>query len=239
MSEVINFGPFLIKISWLAIAVGGFVGYWVLLFTLKQSSIDRRVMGDIYISSILIIVLFWKLGPLLYNPFILIENPFNILYIYGSSQHIFLGVLFALIYILVKSKKAQIPIIHVFDSFAFAFLPTSIVYHLLVKQYGYPTTLVWGVSVQQPEYKYHPINMYFFIFDMLLFIFLWKFKRKEMGSGVIFTFFLIFYGIGRLLVSFLQPQSIDFLGLSVTQITYMLLMTIGMITFAYNKKTFF
>jgi hypothetical protein len=107
---------------------------------------------------------------------------------------------------------------------------------LLSWQYGLSTNLPWGISIANPEFKYHPINVYTIIVTAPVFVWLWK-HRGEIGSGRPFAEFITFLGIGLLLVSFFKPHTGVVLGMSQEQFLYFILVIMGnFISFELSSK---
>jgi prolipoprotein diacylglyceryltransferase len=98
--------------------------------------------------------------------------------------------------------------------------------NLLSWQYGNQTTLPWGISASDPNYRYHPINVYLLIIIVPALLRIWT-SSYVLGQGRALCNFLIFYGLGWLAVSLFQPQEAVFLYLSIEQIVYILMAAAG------------
>lgn len=231
MTDAIQFGPFLIKYSLLIIVIALFLGFVTMNFLLKKLPHYRKFpIIDLFFNCLFIVFFTWKFGPVIFHPMFFLENPVNFMYISGTIKHIWLGALLALIYVYVKSKKSGIPISMISDIFSFGFLVYSLIYNLFIWEYGFATSSFLGFSISQPEYKYHPINIYKAILSLVLLLWLLK-EKKKLGEGKIFSVFFIIFGSVNLLFTFLEPQTIWFLGISLQQFVYLSLITIGMVTF--------
>lgn len=93
-------------------------------------------------------------------------------------------------------------------------------------QYGTPTSLPWGISVADPAYRYHPVNVYRMILMVPLLVALYK---LPIGVGKMASVGLIGYGSITLIISILQPKSAVVFNLSANQLTALLLVVVGMI----------
>lgn len=236
MPEILQFGPFMVKFSWLIAGVGGIIGYEVMKRRLKQTPFPYEKILDIYTTSLMIVALVWKMGPLIFDPSILWNNPLSILFITGTIKHMWLGIFFAIGYIYLKLRKAQIPISVMLDVLPYGFLTLIVIYHLFIWQYGSPTTMLWGISIQHPDYRYHPVNVYQVFVTLPVLIWLWR-RKFSLGIGMVFSHFLSFYGAGQMLVSFFKPQTVYFLGLSVEQLVYLGLLVIGnLVSYQLNNQ---
>jgi phosphatidylglycerol---prolipoprotein diacylglyceryl transferase len=83
--------------------------------------------------------------------------------------------------------------------------------------YGMPTSLPWGVY-QSGGFR-HPVQIYEFILDLTLFIFLMRKRRVSFRDGELFQMYIIGYSLIRFPLEFLryQPTPLDFLGLTLVQ----------------------
>lgn len=219
MPEAISIGPFLVQTSWLIVAGAGLVSYFIIVWMAKRSTSQAKQIADIYFNGVLIVAITWKFGSLLFNPSIIIDSPLNLIYVMGTQKHVWLGIAIASLYAYWQTKRKQISFKSFLDLFPFGFLPFLFFSQLLIAQYGMQTDLPWGISLSDPEISYHPINLYSALIALVIFSLLWK-KRKEIGSGHCFTSFLLFYGIGKLIVSYFQQPDLFIIGLTRDQLIY-------------------
>lgn len=97
--------------------------------------------------------------------------------------------------------------------------------------YGLPTNLPWGIYID-PEHRlpsvtvqnyFHPLFMYEIILNLAIAVILWR-KKWAIGTGQATAFYLVFYGIGRLLLDFLRIDRGDLVWFSFSLNQYALLM---------------
>ncbi|MGC9049049.1 MAG: prolipoprotein diacylglyceryl transferase family protein, partial [Patescibacteria group bacterium] len=82
-----------------------------------------------------------------------------------------------------------------------------------------------------------PTFLYQSIWNLIIFIFLIFLIRKiKLGSGLIFSLYLVGYALGRFLIEFLRInyQPI-FLGLRLAQVMAILMFLFGILIIAYRK----
>lgn len=236
MPEVMNLGPFLIQVSWLLIAAGALMGYQIMKQLLKRTDYNSEKVLDIVVSSLLITALVWKLGPILTNPSLVWNNPSSLLFVTGSTKHMLVGAVIAGGYIYYKMKKANVPLSVLLDVLPYGWLAVLLIYNLFTWQFGFRTTMPWGISIASPEMKYHPVNYYTAGMLILIYIGLWR-KAFRIGERQIFRYFLMLYGAGQMLVSYYQPQTVEYLGVSGSQLFYLALIVIGGLTTLNGVKT--
>jgi phosphatidylglycerol:prolipoprotein diacylglycerol transferase len=79
--------------------------------------------------------------------------------------------------------------------------------------YGRPTNSIFGVVFNAPGslapkgIKIHPTQLYESVGDFLIFIFIWKMRRKLEVKGQLFALYILSYSILRFFVEFLRADS--------------------------------
>jgi prolipoprotein diacylglyceryltransferase len=134
--------------------------------------------------------------------------------------------------------------------------------------YGPPSDLPWAMSFENgvvptpPNVLVHPTPLYEFIFCLAIFAFLWKIRRrKEHLPGFIFGAYLFLAGVERFITEFwrrtpviafdlaknqlqiIERNSFDikfsfYFGLSVHQITSLVIMGIGIWLILRSRKLY-
>ena len=108
MAEIYKIGPFLISYKLIIIVFSGVFGYLVLQMVLKKIEVNRKEISDIVTSCILILILTWKFGGVLFNLKQIISDPLFILYITGNGATLLLGFALSTIYTVFKLSKKGI-----------------------------------------------------------------------------------------------------------------------------------
>lgn len=83
--------------------------------------------------------------------------------------------------------------------------------------YGKTTTFLLGMNLGD-GLKRHPLALYELIFLVLLTLFLWKIKKKNLKNGLLFQYFMITYFTFRFFIEFIKPNQFFVAGLSSIQI---------------------
>jgi phosphatidylglycerol:prolipoprotein diacylglycerol transferase len=83
--------------------------------------------------------------------------------------------------------------------------------------YGSPSSLPWAVY-QAGQYR-HPVQLYELVLNLVLFVFLWRWRSTSFRDGQLFNAYIVGYAIIRFPLEFLryQPTPVDFLGLTLVQ----------------------
>lgn len=85
---------------------------------------------------------------------------------------------------------------------------------------GRPTHLPWGVCFPRyPGAPVHPAQVYMFLAETALWIYLWRFDtKKKKYAGQTFWLGVLMYSIYRFFIEFLRTNPVFFLGLSHAQV---------------------
>jgi prolipoprotein diacylglyceryltransferase len=235
MPEILQLGPIMLKYSWLLWAIAAVTGYRVMIYRLKKAEqVDKSVL-EVLSTALLIAIISWKLSPLLLSTD-LWKNPLSVLFVSGSDQGAIIGFTFGVIYTGIKCWKKgslawQLP-----DLLSYGITVMAIVYNMLSWQYGSLTALPWGISIMDPNHKYHPINVYLILVYLPIMIWLWRRSSSSIGSGELFASFLSFFGIGLLVVSFFENQTMSVFLMSWKQLFYLVMVLCGIVLNYLIKK---
>lgn len=82
--------------------------------------------------------------------------------------------------------------------------------------YGLPTTLPWGIRFPlnspagqaYPGLATHPSMIYEMILNLLIFVYLWRIRKKGYRAGFLTSMYVILYSLARSLVSFSRGDSL-------------------------------
>ncbi|HKI76967.1 MAG TPA: prolipoprotein diacylglyceryl transferase [Ignavibacteriaceae bacterium] len=132
--------------------------------------------------------------------------------------------------------------------------------------YGIPTNLSWGVDYSHGTVppsamfndfnfqKYfpdvakhfpngvpdttplHPVPLYEFILAVIIFLILWKLRKKDWADGKLFVFYLIFAGIERFSVETIRLNPRILLGFTEAQIISIIMVIAGTAGLVYFNK---
>lgn len=192
----------------------------------KAGKADYKKIKDIYLNVILIPITVWKFGPAVFHPIMFLKQPFSLLYFSGNNLYLSVGILLSVVYIFYRSRRDNIDLLVILDYIFLALMLFVMVSNLLLWKYGLPTSMPWGISIDNPDFKYHPINIYNLI--MVLVIFTWfKLKSIELGKGIYFSKGLIGLGIGKMIISYFSFEKPVFLFLSLNQWLFLVLLLVG------------
>lgn len=228
MPEVLQVGPFMIRLEWLLLAISGLAGYLTIQVVLKKNGYDAKPILDKIFNGILIVFFVWKFSPLISTPSILWRYPASLLTITGSGLGAGLGIFVAIWYIDRSLPKLGVDRIWFADLLALGMVSGMFMHSLLGWQYGSSTSLPWGISIENPDYKYHPVNVYVLIVTIPML--LWFFRNlSSLGSGKLTLYFLTYYSAGLMLVTLFKPKLFTIFGITTEQLIYLILMASGFV----------
>jgi hypothetical protein len=236
MPEIIQLGPFMIQSIWLLLIVSGYTGYVIMQYSLKKTENNVYIpILDKSINALLLVFLCWKLSPLLFTPSILWTNPLSLLILPGSIYGIWIGIVIALLYLFRELRLLKMPCLFYTDLLSVGLVSIIFIYQLLGWRYGSLTAVAWGISILNPLFRYHPINIYVLLVTLPMLVWIYK-NMASLGRGKIFINVMSYYMIGLMLVSFFEVKINLMFGLSIYQMTYLCLMLFSFILSAFLNR---
>lgn len=230
MAEIINVGPFMVNAKMVVLLGAIPIIFYILKWKLKHTKYEQIPLQDILINAVLLGVITWKVSPLFFNPLLIIENPFMFVSAVPSMTDAYLGMIVSVIYLSWKGSKLQIPYALLFDTLSVCINTALLFYHLLFWNYGKYTTLPWGISIENPIYKYHPVNIYYAIISTICLIQTWQESTYKLGNGQLFAFSLLSWGIGLFIISFFEFTTTFYFGLSLQQLIGLFIILVSVIS---------
>lgn len=97
--------------------------------------------------------------------------------------------------------------------------------------YGPPTDVPWAMSFPKgiipTEQRVHPTPIYDMVLLFAIFVFLWKFRKKELPEGFKIGLYLVLLGSERIITEFFRNTPVVLLGLTMAQLISVGLMVVG------------
>ncbi len=100
--STIRLGPLVLRTSLLYILLGIVAGSVSMFFLTKNDKQSRKTASDLITNFFLIVILTWKLLPILLAPGDIIDNPLMILYASGGAVGVVTGVILGIAYLTFK-----------------------------------------------------------------------------------------------------------------------------------------
>lgn len=214
----VAFSVFGKPIYWYAIIIiTGFI--LATLFVMKIAE-KRGISSDSILDISLYGLIFGLIGARIYyvifDPSCLNGSLLNIFKIWEGGIAIYGAIIAAVITAYIYCKRHKLPVFKVFDLAVQGLFIGQIIGRwgnfVNAEVYGGETTLPWGMSINGSA-PVHPLFIYESIWNLVGLVIVWIFGGKAKNDGYIFFFYILWYGIGRLLLEGMR------------QSTYMLMLT--------------
>ncbi len=223
--EKVAFSIFNIDVYWYAILI--VLGMVTALLLCKRDSgkygIKFETILDLSLYVIPISIISARLYYIIFNLEPYMAEPLKIFDFRSGGLAIYGGIIGAIVTILVFCKKRNINFLDVLDYLA-PFLPLAqsigrLGNFINVEAYGYETNLPWRMGIiENGIYKeVHPTFLYESISTLMIFIILYKIRKKRKFKGEIALLYLIMYSFVRFFVEGVRIDSLMFFNVRISQ----------------------
>jgi phosphatidylglycerol:prolipoprotein diacylglycerol transferase len=222
-----------ISIHWYGLMYLAAFAQFVLLGRLRLKQVHVQAQGwtkdhidDMLFYGVLGVVVGGRLGEVLfYQPMYFLSHPEEIVMIWKGGMSFHGGFLGVLIAMAIWAKRAQIPLVYVFDFIA-PLVPLgyaagrigNFINHELpgrIASADLPWAMIWpGVS-----YPVHPSPIYQALVDgLLLFIIVWIFSKKARPPLAVGALFVMLYGCARFFTEYFRTPDyeVNFIGITIS-----------------------
>lgn len=244
-----HLGPLAVRWYGLMYLLGFVAAFFIIsrLAPRRNLPLDKDAVSDLLFYIVLGVILGGRFGYVLfYNFSYFIEHPLQIFAVWQGGMSFHGGLAGVVIATLIYSRRHAIAILPLADILAIAAtigLGLGRIGNFINGElWGRVTTLPWGVvfpgAGPQPR---HPSQLYEAMLEgpIIFFLLYWLFSRK-VKSGLVFFFFLIFYGIGRFIIEFFREpdQQVGFLwgGATMGQMLCLAMILLGIGGLFWLKK---
>ncbi len=244
--ELLRIGDFQITSFGAMVAAAFLVAFWISGMEFERKGISRRLHEHIFLASILGGILGAKFLFLIENVPLsdLLSYPMHYLLLRGGLT--FYGGLFlALFASFVVTKKHGESFWKVLDATApalvIAYATGRIGCFLVGDDYGIASALPWAMPFPKgspPTLEaVHPTQLYETIVMSLVFLALWKIRKKDKPVGWLASIYLGLAGLERFFVEFIRNTTESPIsGLSVAQIMALALILVGSLKYISLRK---
>lgn len=116
--------------------------------------------------------------------------------------------------------------------------------------YGYPTTVPWGIAIDQrfrlPQYanlpestRFHPTFLYESIWNLVVFLILMYVARRfgeRLLTGDVFLLYCVLYPLGRFFIEFQRPDAWLMGPLAAAQVLSLLILAAAILIMVYRHR---
>ncbi|MFA6598771.1 MAG: prolipoprotein diacylglyceryl transferase [Ignavibacteriaceae bacterium] len=255
--ELLKLGPLTVYSYGFMLAVSFIVSSYILTKEVERKGLDANIASQVTLLAIIFGIAGSKLFSLLENWNDFLADPFGQIFSAGGLTF-YGGLILAIIAIAIYLRRHKTPFLYIADaaapSLALAYGIGRIGCHLAGDgDYGIPTSLPWGVNYEngivKPSLMFqgseiaksfpngivpnntplHPTPIYEFIVGVIIFYILWRLRKKEYPTGILFMIYLIFSGIARFFVEFIRLNPLILFGLSEAQVISIALIIVGIV----------
>ncbi|RNB83750.1 hypothetical protein EDM59_14560 [Brevibacillus nitrificans] len=222
LPDVIQLGPFLVKMSMLIIAISILLAFAAVHLRLREERVFKKTIWEVMSSSILLGFVVWKFSYILLYPSKAMAQPASILYFSGGDRGFWLALLAVIVYLVVTVRKRGIPAPAFAASLALSGWTTWAAFFLLS----------WAVDGQNGWYDVQQAAI------GVVFLLLVIRKWETLTSAVPWLSLLMWFGISQVYVGFFsQQRSLLFAGLSKTQWLYYLFAVLAWFLVSRARQT--
>lgn len=216
---IFKIGPLSVRWYGVMYLIGFSASYFLVRYQLKRKRIAMDI-GSLYSFLILGLVIGGRLGYIVfYNLNDYIKNPIEIFAVWHGGMSFHGGLIGSVLAGIIFCKKHRLDFWQLSD-LVIVTVPTGlglgrIGNFINGELYGRVTDVPWGMIFPSGgPFPRHPSQLYeSFLEGVVLFVFLWFIKDKNLRAGVLTSLFLILYGIFRFIAEFFREpdQQIGFI----------------------------
>lgn len=232
MKELFSFGPIHIYFFGLMIAIGIIAGG---AFAIKQGK-KRGIDEDSILNLIIVVVISGIVGARLfyivfYNPSFYFSNPSEIIKIDEGGLSIHGGIFAAIIAGYIYSVKSKLSFFKLADIAAMALPLAQGIGRVGCDVFGKPMINIMPWGILNNGQVVHPAQVYEFILDYILFVFLWRRSFRKKFEGELFVIYLVAFPVIRGIVEFFRINPVIWGPFSISHLLSLVLIIIGLIAY--------
>ena len=236
----VAFSIFGIDVMWYGIlmASGMILGTIIALKEAKRVGIKEDNVLDLAIIAIPMGLIGARLYYVLFNWGYYSQNPSQILNFRGGGMAIHGALIAGILTGYIYTKIKNINFFKMADAVMIGMPLAQAIgrWGNFINQeaHGGPTNLPWGIVVNGE--KVHPTFLYESIWDALIFVFLWMFRKKKQYEGQIIVYYIGLYSLGRFFIEGLRTDSLMFGPIRMAQFISLVGVVGGLILHFYLKN---
>jgi len=237
--ELFKIGNFEISSFGLMVAIAFLLAYWVSSFEFKRKGLTEKLLSNAFLAIIIGGIGGAKILYVIENVPIsqLVSDPLGYLFSRGGLTF-YGGFIGAVILLLIVAKRSKTSFWMIGDaispSLALAYAIGRIGCFLVGDDYGIISNLPWAISFPKglppTTERVHPTQLYEVIAMTVVFLIIWKIRKKPAPNGWLFSTYFILAGFERFLIEFIRSTTQSPIPhLSVAQVMAIVLIAVGAI----------
>lgn len=209
-------GPLIIYFYGVIFALAALVGYVVAIRLVPKRGLEIKKMEDLFLIGLPVSVIGARIYHVLDLWSYYQSHLLEILAVWQGGLGIYGGVMAGVLFVLVYSRRQQLPILKILDVLVPALALGQAIgrWGNFVNQeaFGPPTNLPWGIPIE-PRYRpliwsdqnrFHPFFLYESLLDLVNFGLLLIVFRKTGKPGLVAGLYFINYGLIRFFLEFFR-----------------------------------
>jgi phosphatidylglycerol:prolipoprotein diacylglycerol transferase len=262
--ELFKIGPFTVYSYGLMLGIAFITASWLLTKEIERKKLNPNIATEMTILAIIFGIIGAKIFHLFENFESFLNDPIGMAFSPGGLTF-YGGLILAVISIWIYARRKKIPFLYLADAaapvLALAYGIGRIGCHLAGDgDYGIPTDLPWGTNYENgtvlPSRMFegseiaknfpngivpnntplHPTPVYEFLICFIIFMILWKLRKKDWIHGKLFMVYLMLISIERFSIEFIRLNPRLLFGLSEAQLISVGLFTVGLAGVIYYAK---
>ena len=242
----------IIQIYWYTVIlfVAFLLGGTIALNKAKKEDIDNEFMINFFFYLIPIVIVGARLYYVLFNLDYYANNVIEILKVWEGGLAIHGGVIAGLIFTIFYTRRYNIKTLKLFDIMVVSLILGQAIGRwgnfMNSEAYGPITNLETLKNLHIPQFiidgmyingaYYHPTFFYESLWCFIGFIILLIIGKLNKKTGILFSTYLIWYGIGRFLIESLRQDSLFLGNIKVAQLVSLIYIIVGLITLIRLRK---
>jgi phosphatidylglycerol:prolipoprotein diacylglycerol transferase len=221
------------------VAIAFLLAYWVSSFEFKRKGLTEKLLSNAFLAIIIGGIGGAKILYVIENVPIsqLVSDPLGYLFSRGGLTF-YGGFIGAVILLLIVAKRSKTSFWMIGDaispSLALAYAIGRIGCFLVGDDYGIISNLPWAISFPKglppTTERVHPTQLYEVIAMTVVFLIIWKIRKKPAPNGWLFSIYFILAGFERFLIEFIRSTTQSPIPyLSVAQVMAIVLIAVGAI----------
>jgi len=242
----------IIQIYWYTVIlfVAFLLGGTIALNKAKKEDIDNEFMINFFFYLIPIVIVGARLYYVLFNLDYYSNNVIEIVKVWEGGLAIHGGVIAGLIFTIFYTRRYNIKTLKMFDIMVVSLILGQAIGRwgnfMNSEAYGPITNLETLKNLFIPQFiidgmyingvYYHPTFFYESLWCFIGFIILLIIGKLNKKTGILFSTYLIWYGIGRFLIESLRQDSLFLGNIKVAQLVSLIYIIVGIITLIKLRK---
>lgn len=231
---IFRYGSIAVRWYGVAIALGIALGIYVALREARRLGLDEDRVYNTALWGVIGGLLGARLFHVVDRLDFYLQNPSTVLAIQQGGLSIWGGVVGGVLAGAAYCRWAKLPLARVSDAAASGLLLGQIVGRVgsLVNgdAYGAPADLPWSITYIHPDALIpglgeptHPYPLYEMLWNLALLGVIWRMRREERPPGTVFLTYLVFYSLGRFLLTFVRQETVVLFGLQQAHLVALLI----------------